>query len=382
MTIDYDIAIIGAGPSGCACALALHGKGLKVALIDKTVYPRDKICGDTIPGSSFKAIDSINRNWGNQMKEFTDKMDITTSSVYLSKNKAISYKWLSYSYNSKRIDFDNFLFQLVRKETDTIIFENKRLQKITTELNYSHCKFQDGFSIKAAMVVGCDGANSVVKRQVINCDIKESNSFAAIRAYYKGIEGIKMGENEFHLIKEVDGYFWIFPLKDEWANVGFGVFKKGKKKKKSPNDIRKTLQEITNSPAFVNRFKNATLMGNVNGFGLPIWTKKRPICGDRFVLCGDAASLIDPLQGHGIDKAIWSGVIAAKQIVNCFKEDNFSADFMKQYETMLYNKFGRELSRNYFVMRILLRFPFLNNIIFKLCSHQWVTNWIIHKMKV
>ena len=379
MTIDYDIVIIGAGPAGCACALALQGKGLKVALIDKHVFPRDKICGDAIPGSSFKAIDSINSNWGNYMKGFADKMDITASTAYLSKNKTISYKWLSYSYNSKRIDFDNFLFQLVKKETDTIILENKRLQKVTTHINYSHCKLHDGSSIKASMVVGCDGANSIVKRQLINCDTKDSNFLVAIRAYYKGIEDIKMGENEFHFIKGLSGYFWIFPLKDGYANVGFGIIKE---EKKNLNNLRNTLKEITDSPAFANRFKNSILIGNINGSGLPIWTKKRPACGERFILCGDAASLIDPLQGHGIDKAIWSGVIAAKQIANCFKEDNFSSDFMKQYDTMLYNKFGRELSRNYLVMRILLRFPFLKTIIFKLCLHQRATNWIISKMKI
>jgi len=381
MTIDYDLAIMGAGPSGCACALALQGKGLKVALIDKDVFPRYKTCGDAIPGASFKAMDSINRNWGNQMKAFTDKMDIASSAVYIYNSKPIRYRWKSYAYNSKRIDFDNFIFQLVRKETDTIIFENKQLQKITPGLNYSHCKFQDGSSINVAMVVGCDGANSVVKRQLINDDLKERNSVIAIRAYYKGIEGITMGENEFHLIKEVDGYFWIFPLKDGWANVGLGVFKKGKKKK-SADSILKILEETTHAPAFINRFKNATMEGRVNGFTVPIWTKKRQICGERFILCGDAASLIDPIQGHGIDKAMWSGIIAAGQIVNCFKEDNFSAVFMKQYETMLHNKFGRELSRNYYMMRILKRFPFLYDVIFILCSNQRVTNWIVKKLKI
>ena len=58
MAVDYDVAIIGAGPAGSACALALQGKGFKVALIDKEAFPRDKICGDAIPGSAFKAINS------------------------------------------------------------------------------------------------------------------------------------------------------------------------------------------------------------------------------------------------------------------------------------------------------------------------------------
>lgn len=382
MTINYDVAIIGAGPSGCACALALHGKGLRIALIDKDLFPRDKICGDAIPGPAFKAIDSINKNWGNQMRGFAEKTDITTSTAYISGNEKISYKWLSYSCNSKRINFDNFLFQLVKKETNTIILEKKSVQKVTTESNYVCCTFQDGSSIKASMVVGSDGANSIVKRHLGNCDTDENISFAAIRAYYKGVDGIKKGENEFHYVKGMRSYFWIFPLEDEWTNVGFGIIKNRRKKNEYPNDVRTTLDKITNSPEFGNRFKKAELIGKINGFGLPVWTKKKHVSGHRFLLCGDAASLIDPLFGHGIDKAIWSGVIAADQIVNCFKENNFSAAFMKQYDKLVYDKFGRELSRNFFIMKTILRFPFLKYIVFKLNSHQRFLGWIIKKMKL
>lgn len=380
MTIDYDIAIIGAGPSGCACALALHGKGIKVALFDKDVFPRDKVCGDTIPGPSFKGIDSVNVNWGNQLKALIDKMDVTTTTVYASATKSISYQWFLYSYNSKRVHFDNFLFQLVKNETDTTIFENKKLQKITPELNYSQLTFQDGSSVNVSMIVGCDGAHSIVKRQLIHKDGPDHNSIAAVRAYYKGIEGIKIGENECHFIKGVHGYFWIFPLQDNWANVGFGLLKK--EKKNTPVNLRQTLDTITNAPAFTDRFKNATLMGDIKGFKLPIWTRKKALSGHRFLLCGDAASLVDPIFGHGIDKAIWSGIIAAGQVSLCFEEDNFSSGFMKQYDIRLHDKFGRELSIKHFAMLILLKFPFLIQFIVNLNFYQPLTNWIIRKIKI
>lgn len=381
MDVNFDVAIIGAGPAGCACALSLHGKGLKVALFDKEVFPRDKICGDAIPGSAFKAMYSINKDWGNQMKVYKEKTDIASFSIFLSKTKVIKFNWKLYSYNCRRMDFDNFNFQLVKNETDTVIFENKELQKIKIEPTNCQCIFQDGSSINASVVVGCDGANSVVKRQLIKSDKEDRYSIAAIRAYYKGIEGIQTGYNEAHLIKGMDGYFWIFPVKDGGANVGFGVIKNSKNKNNSPTNIRKILENVTQSAAFADRFKNATLEGKVNGFGLPIWTKKRKICGDRFVLCGDAASLIDPLQGHGIDTGMWSGIIAAEQIINCFKTDNFNGDFIKEYEKKLYDKLGRELSKNYFFMRIFLRFPVLIRVVSRLIP-RGVLNWLIHKMKL
>ncbi len=377
---DFDIAIVGMGPSGCACALALHNKGLRVVIIDKEVYPRDKICGDAIPSPAFKAIESINKVWGSQMKLFSSKTDITTSTFYTPNNKPISYKWKSYSYNSKRIDFDNFLFQLVKQETDTTILEKQKLQNVTTKPNYSTCTFQDGSSIKVSIVIGCDGANSIVKKSLVK--VKDPDSVAAIRAYYKGIKGIKKGENEFHIVKGLPGYFWIFPLQDDLANVGFGVFKKMNRKSKTSNDVRHTLKEITHSSAFAERFNNSTLVDNVNGFGLPIWSNKTIVSGNRFLLCGDAASLIDPLLGHGIDTAIWSGILAADQIVMCFKENNFTADFMQHYDRVLHNKYGRDFSRSYFIMRVMLKFPFMINYIFKIKPSQSLINWIIRTMKL
>jgi len=62
---------------------------------------------------------------------------------------------------------------------------------------------------------------------------------------------------------------------------------------------------------------------NIKGFPLPFCTHKRTISGNRFMLCGDAASLIDPLSGHGIDNAMWSGIFAARQAMMCFKSFDF-----------------------------------------------------------
>lgn len=381
MAIDYDVAIIGAGPSGSACALALQGKGLKVALVDKETFPRDKICGDAIPGPAFKAINSLRTTWGDQMKAFADGTYINSIAIFFSKRNVIRYTWKLFSYNSKRVDFDHFLFQLVKQDTDTHIFQHQQLQNVAVTPDGCHCLFADGSSIHAAVVVGCDGAHSVVKRQLVKMEEADTLAITAIRAYYKGIKGLQPGCNEAHLIKEVEGYFWIFPLKDGWANVGFGLFKNKNRKDRTPLNLRGLLEEITHSPAFADRFKEATLEGKVNGFSLPIWTRQRSVSGDRFLLCGDAASLIDPMQGHGIDLGMWSGVMAAEQISRCFKENDFRAERMKEYDQALHQKFGPELSRNYFLMRLFLRFPLLLRVLALFYFPKGVINWLFAKLK-
>ena len=384
MTDIYDIAIIGAGPGGCACALALQGSGLRVVMVDKDAFPRDKICGDAIPSPTFKAMDKIKLEWGQAMRQFSDKVDIRTAKAFAPNGKTVSLNWSLYAYNSKRINFDNFLAQLVKTETQTTLIENKRLQTIAVSNDGVSCQFQDGSTINAALIIGCDGANSVVTRQLGSFDLRDVQSCAAVRAYYRDVEGLKSGVNEFHFFKELlPGYFWIFPLENGWANVGFGILTTTSGKNKKQIKLRDTLDLITTTfPNIAPRFKNAELMDATKGFALPLGTKQLPISGVRFMLVGDAASLIDPLQGHGIDNAMWSGLFAAKQAIDCFKKDNFSADFMRQYDVAVYKKLGGELAKSAFIMRFFSRFPMLINTLAWLGGNQKLTQWVARTFKI
>ena len=380
----YDIVIIGAGPAGCACALALHGSGLRVAMVEKDIFPRDKICGDAIPGLAFKAMDKINADWGNAMRQFVDKEDIRTAKIFAPNNKIITLDWVTYAYNSQRINFDNFHFQLVKNETATTIFENKRLQKVVVKEEGVECQFQDNLLINAAIVIGCDGANSMVMRQLGNVNLQNSPSCAAVRTYYKGVEELKTGVNEFHFFKHLlPGYFWIFPLDNGWANVGFGILNSKTDKNNKKVKLRDTLEMITTTlPSIAPRFKNAQLMDSTKGFALPLGTHKLPISGRRFMLCGDAASLIDPLQGHGIDNAMWCGLLAAQQATKCFKKNNFEATFMTGYDEAVYKKIGSELATNAFIMRIFSRFPSLFNAFGWVGQNQKLMQWIARVLKI
>ncbi len=383
-TKSFDIAIIGAGPGGCTCALALHGSGLRVVMVDKDIFPRDKICGDAIPGLAFKAMDRINHKWGFAMRQLIDKQDIRTAKIYAPNNKIITLDWVTYAYNSKRINFDNFLFQLVKNETGTTIFENKRLQKVVVQSDGVKCQFQDNLEINAAIVIGCDGANSIVMRQLGSSDLQNSPTCAAVRTYYQGIEGIKSGVNEFHFFKDLmPGYFWIFPLENGWANVGFGILNTKTSKNKHKLKLRDALEMITTTlPSIAPRFKNAQLMDSTKGFALPLGIQKLPISGHRFMLCGDAASLIDPLQGHGIDNAMWCGLFAAKQATECFKKNNFDAAFIAEYDKAVYKKIGKELATNAFIMRLFSRFPFLFNAFGWVGQNQKLVQWIARTLKI
>ncbi len=381
-TDHYDVAIIGAGPAGTACALALEGSGLRVVLADKDGFPRDKVCGDAVPGAAFKAMHKINPVWEERMRQFLDKEDITSAKAYTPDGTSAKYDWVTYSYNSKRIDFDNFLLQLVRTETKTVIIENKRLKEVTIENEGVSCRFTDQSLLTASLIIGCDGANSVVCRQLSRYDLRGNHTALAVRAYYKGVAGLQKGVNEFYFLKEFQpGYFWIFPLANNMANIGFGLFPDANSK--TPVNIREAFKTIIHtSPAIAPRFQEAILMDDVKGFALPLGISKQSISGNRYMLCGDAAALIDPFGGHGIDNAMWSGLMAAQQAIQCFRLNDFSAFCMQQYDEQVYRKMATKFSRGLLAMKLIRRLPGIVNLAAAMAQKKWLAKWVVRIFKI
>src|SRR5690606_19477749 len=103
-------------------------------------------------------------------------------------------------------------------------------------------------------------------------------------------------------------------------------------------------------------FKDAEIVGPLEGFGLPLGSKKRVISGDHFMLIGDAGHLIDPLTGEGIGHAFYSGVIAAEQAQVCLEKQEFSAAFLQAYDARVARVLGTEMKLSYQLQR-LMNFP-------------------------
>ena len=75
---EFDVIICGAGPAGSTCALALAQSKLKVAVIDKASFPRNKVCGDAVAAYVPKILNSIHPKYGEALHEFKDKTIVNT----------------------------------------------------------------------------------------------------------------------------------------------------------------------------------------------------------------------------------------------------------------------------------------------------------------
>ena len=375
--LEYDVMIIGAGPAGCACALELRNAGLRVALVDKAAFPRDKVCGDAIPGRAIKTLKQIDPEFEIAFKNFHKKYETKRTTLYY-KKKAITFDWVRTAYTCTRIEFDNFLFSLVRKNTITDIYTNT--------LPDTFIKTDNGFSVtiknspaifNTKILIGADGAQSAVAKQLTNKKLDRDHHVGSIRAYFSNVSGIEDTTEIYFDHEFLPSYLWVFPLPGNMVNVGFGMLSEEISTRKI--NLKKAFYDfINNTPELKLKFKNALQLSDLEGFGLPLGSKINTLSGANFMLTGDAASLIDPISGDGIGNAMLSGKLAAEQAISCLKKVDFTSVFMKQYDQSLLQIIGKELKTHYRAQRILSKMPLLLDILFLACKHQTL-NKIVRK---
>lgn len=357
----FDVIICGAGPAGSTCALGLYDAGLKVALLDKQSFPREKICGDAYGGYAYKILNTINPAFGKKLLALDKGVIAKRAKLISPKGYSYELKLKGFFANLPRTVFDHFLLDMVKQETNTVILENTSAQKIRVESDHVILTLSDGSQLTAKAVVGCDGAHSIVQSALTGTRELITETCPGLRAYYKNVKGVESDCLEIHLIKEIPkGYFWIFPSTNGLANVGIGGDKEVLTKQKI--NMRNVFTDLMkDAPQFKERFAEAELVSEIKGWTIPIgyFNSKLPISGNRILLCGDAAALVDPSTGEGIGPAMSSGRFAAKHLKDCFAKNDFSAEFMKGYDQEIRKKY----QRNYFIKTTITslyyRLPFL-----------------------
>jgi menaquinone-9 beta-reductase len=382
MTSDFDVIISGAGPAGCTAALALGSSGLKVALIEKDKFPREKICGDAIPAYVPKVLNTINPAYAGAFKGLTEKIEADVCRFTAPNGKSLDLKFSEQGFFCKRLIFDNFLFELVSKLQNITVYLETAVRDINLNGNGVSVIAGDNLKLKSRVVIGCDGANSIIRKNLAGTKIDASKGSVAFRAYFKNVKGNPPGTLEFHFLKDLlPGYFWIFPMPDNKFNVGLGMPSKVVSEKKI-NLRNEMLRIIETDPYLSTRFSGAEMTGEIKGHILPVCSRKISLSGNRYMLCGDAASLVNPATGAGIGQAMQSGRFAGWQVLKCFEKNDFSAGFMSSYDKIVYGKLWHE-NKNYLLVRDhILKYPWrLNKIISIGSKSKFVYNAILKVLK-
>lgn len=362
-----DVCIVGAGPAGAATSLMLSKLKIHHYIIDKAVFPRDKTCGDGLILYAYKSMQLLGKdlfnNFLNNPKfihskniqlNITNKLCLNISESE-ERDMVISY--------AKRIDFDNFLVNHISEN-----YANKNfgiaVKKLEIKENGVFIQLKNGREILSKIVVGADGAQSIVSRKLAKNKPNSKLMSTFVCAYFKGVTKLPVNNDaEIRLIyKGVLLFFYVFPLADGQVNVSLGG-RSDQIKKHKINLIKEIEHIIKTHKKVKEKFVVATKVGSWRGWTIPFHFGTQKIIGDRFLLVGDAAGLSNAFYKEGIGTGMMSGIIAAKNIERCLAVNNFSFNSLKKYETDLQSEFNKLLKFSYLCLKFArFKIPFYSVI--------------------
>ena len=314
-TPRFDVLVVGAGPGGSVAAAVLARRGARVALLDKAAFPRDKACGDLVGPRGVQLLRDLELPVpaGPRLGPMV-VVGPTGRQVRLPSAAGLTYP--GYGVVAGRADFDASLrdaaidagAQPVTARADEPLWSEGRLEGFRT----------DRGPLAADFVIGADGATSRVATVAGLVQPDRVLWGFAVRGYHpEPIEVPVIALLETSPWRAFPGYGWVFPGPGGGANVGIGVAT-GPGREGGSAAVR----ALT---AFVAHLRRLGLWDPA-GSGTPSrrlggWLKMgmvgtRPAAG-RVLLAGDAAGLVNPLQGEGIAQAMCSGRWAAEAILGC-----------------------------------------------------------------
>ncbi|HBP45398.1 MAG TPA: hypothetical protein DD635_05815, partial [Flavobacteriales bacterium] len=304
----FDAIVVGGGPGGCSAAGYLAMAGKKILLIEKRVWPRDKICGDAVGGKSLSHVRALG------VKETLEETPhFRVNGIRFSSPNGNEVRVplpeedvarLEAGYALPRQQFDHLLFdrvQMLVRESGGFVIQDASVKTLLYDGDNDPGKGskskrkatgveltlggRDGTTMQyhAPAVVGAGGYRCPVATSLVVDTYQETlvdpkHYCGGYREYWDGVKGCEsnIGDIEIHFVDTIiPGYFWIFPVGEGRVNVGCGMVmhlmdKQSKKLKALQQDI------IANHPQFKDRFADATMVrGSARGWQLPFGSPRK-----------------------------------------------------------------------------------------------------------
>ncbi len=353
---DYDVLIAGAGPAGSGLAFHLASMGIRVAVVEAGKFPRDKICGD---GVSPVALAELHRMGITATKKFEKANEIKKVGLFI-KDEKVSIDLTKpdhlpfHARIIPRLQLDCWIYETAKKE-GAVFIESTRVTGYKISPHAAIVNLKNGtkeYQLKAKVLVGADGGNSMVARQMRGAVTADDFQLLGLRAYFKGVNGPKDRVDIYFSEESFPGIYWLFPGANGGANIGMAMVSKTLPDK--PSQVKKLLiNHIKHNAQIMERIAGAKPEGKIKGWPITFFNPDSRITGNRVLLIGEAAGLINPLSGDGIQYALLSAHWASETLETCLKEDDFSEPALYSFR----QKVDKELGYDFALSNLLVQFP-------------------------
>jgi geranylgeranyl reductase family protein len=323
---DADVIVVGAGPAGSATAHHLARAGHDVLLLEKTSFPREKVCGDGLTPRAVRSLVSMGIDTSEQAGWLHNKgLRIIGGGMRLEIPWPELASYPAYGLVRPRSDFDDLLARqavksgaVLREDTTVtgpVLDKAGRITGVTT-------KGENGaVTYSAPLVVAADG-NSSRLSLAMGLETRDDRPMGvAVRTYYRSprhdddwleswLELWDRGDDGRERL--LPGYGWIFGVGDGTSNVGLGILNTSTAWGKV--DYKDLLKRWLDRTPEEWGFRDENRTQPVRGAALPMGFNRQPHYANGMLLVGDSGGMVNPFNGEGIAYAMESGEIAAQVI--------------------------------------------------------------------
>ena len=308
----FDAVVVGAGPAGSVAALVLARGGARVALADKASFPRDKACGDLVGPRGVQVLADL----GLRVPDAGQGSDLLAVGPSGRRSRLPAYTGRSYPGHGiivPRLTFDHALREAAVRAGAVPVRARITAVEKGRDGRVDAVVASDGQRLAGDVIIAADGALSPVARLAGMLDPQAALWGFAIRGYVPA-------EVPLPLLVLLDaspwriypGYGWLFPGADGQANVGIGV---GLGHSRGQAPLRGDLDRLVALLGRRGDLRPDARPGPVMGGWLRMGGAGAPPAAGNVLLAGDAAGLINPLQGEGIGPAMVSARLAAEAVL-------------------------------------------------------------------
>jgi menaquinone-9 beta-reductase len=327
---DADVIVVGAGPSGSTTAFYLAQAGLDVLLLEKTAFPREKVCGDGLTPRAVKALVGMGvdvspeagwlRNHGLRILGGGHQLEIPWPDLA---------DYPSYGLVRRRTDFDETLARVAEKSgarlrertavTGPVLDEGSgRVVGVTARMLDEDRGKGAETTYRAPVVIAADGNSSRLSLALGLRPRSDRPMGVAVRTYFTSprheddwLESwLELWDFSSDPPRLLPGYGWAFGMGDGTSNVGLGILNTSKAFQRV--DYKLLLRDWLASTPAEWGYREENMTQPIRGAALPMGFNRQPHYGRGLLLVGDAGGMVNPFNGEGIAYAMESGQLAAE----------------------------------------------------------------------